>query len=104
MVDGRLGLPGGGVVPVLMGTLDSRGKIPPEDKNSETLLLACAFLSAASWACQGRPKTTLLRRSEAIGGLYPVEKLGGEFLSPQIAEGDILPLYAVYAPGGVLLR
>lgn len=37
-----------------------------------------------------RPKTTLFAALLVlIGGLYPVEKLGGEFL-PQIAEGDIL--------------
>ena len=76
------------LVPVLMG-LWIRGKIPPEDKNP----LNRWFVRLSQPLLMGvlrRPKTTLFAALLVlIGGLYPVEELGGEFL-PQIAEGDIL--------------
>lgn len=76
------------LVPVLMG-LWIRGKIPPEDKNPLNRWLVRLYqpllMGVLRW-----PKTTLFAALLVlIGGLYPVEKLGGEFL-PQIAEGDIL--------------
>lgn len=80
------------LVPVLMG-LWIRGKIPPEDKNPLNRWLVRLYQPLLMGVLR-RPKTTLFAALFAallvlIGGLYPVEKLGGEFL-PQIAEGDIL--------------
>lgn len=75
-------------VPVLMG-LWIRGKIPPEDKNPLNRWLVRLYQPLLMGVLR-RPKTTLFAALLVlIGGLYPVEKLGGEFL-PQIAEGDIL--------------
>ena len=76
------------LVPVLMG-LWIRGKIPPEDNNPLNRLLVRLYQPLLMGVLR-RPKTTLFAALLVlIGGLYPVEKLGGEFL-PQIAEGDIL--------------
>ena len=76
------------LVPVLMG-LWVRGKIPPEDKNPLNRWLVRLYQPLLMGVLR-RPKTTLFAALLVlIGGLYPVEKLGGEFL-PQIAEGDIL--------------
>lgn len=76
------------LVPVLMG-LWIRGKIPPEDKNPLNRWLMRLYQPLLMGVLR-RPKTTLFAALLVlIGGLYPVEKLGGEFL-PQIAEGDIL--------------
>lgn len=76
------------LVPVLMG-LWIRGKIPPEDKNPLNRCLVRLYQPLLMGVLR-RPKTTLFAALLVlIGGLYPVEKLGGEFL-PQIAEGDIL--------------
>ena len=76
------------LVPVLMG-LWIRGKIPPEDKNPLNRWLVRLYQPLLMGVLR-RPKTTLFAALLVlIGGLYPVEKLGGEFL-PQIAEGDIL--------------
>lgn len=76
------------LVPVLMG-LWIRGKIPPEDKNPLNRWLVRLYQPLLMGVLR-RPKTTLfVALLVLIGGLYPVEKLGGEFL-PQIAEGDIL--------------
>lgn len=75
------------LVPVLMG-LWIRGKIPPEDKNPLNRWLVRLYQPLLMGVLR-RPKTTLFAALLVlIGGLYPVEKLGGEFL-PQIAEGDI---------------
>lgn len=76
------------LVPVLMG-LWIRGKIPPEDKKPLNRWLVRLYQPLLMGVLR-RPKTTLFAALLVlIGGLYPVEKLGGEFL-PQIAEGDIL--------------
>ena len=76
------------LVPVLMG-LWIRGKIPPEDKNPLNRWLVRLYQPLLMGVLR-RPKTTpFAALLVLIGGLYPVEKLGGEFL-PQIAEGDIL--------------
>lgn len=76
------------LVPVLMG-LWIRGKIPPEDKNPLNRWLVRLYQPLLMGVLR-RPKTTIFAALLVlIGGLYPVEKLGGEFL-PQIAEGDIL--------------
>lgn len=76
------------LVPVLMG-LWIRGKIPPEDKNPLNRWLVRLYQPLLMGVLR-RPKTTLFAALLVlIGGLYPVEKLGGEFL-PRIAEGDIL--------------
>lgn len=76
------------LVPVLMG-LWIRGKIPPEDKSPLNRWLVRLYQPLLMGVLR-RPKTTLFAALLVlIGGLYPVEKLGGEFL-PQIAEGDIL--------------
>ena len=75
------------LVPVLMG-LWIRGKIPPEDKNPLNRWLVRLYQPLLMGVLR-RPTTLFAALLVLIGGLYPVEKLGGEFL-PQIAEGDIL--------------
>ena len=76
------------LVPVLMG-LWIRGKIPPEDKNPLNRWLVRLYQPLLMGVLRRTKSTFFAALLVLIGGLYPVEKLGGEFL-PQIAEGDIL--------------
>ncbi|MSL86205.1 Cu(+)/Ag(+) efflux RND transporter permease subunit CusA, partial [Escherichia coli] len=76
------------VIPILMGYW-IRGKIPPESSNPLNRFLIRAYhpllLKVLHW-----PKTTLLVAAlSVLTVLWPLNKVGGEFL-PQINEGDLL--------------
>ncbi|MDR3213657.1 MAG: efflux RND transporter permease subunit [Azoarcus sp.] len=76
------------LIPVLMGYW-IRGRIPPEEKNPISRLLVRAY---SGWldAALARPKTTLaLAALVFLTTLWPLTRLGGEFL-PAIDEGDLL--------------
>lgn len=76
------------VIPVLMG-LWVRGKIPTENSNPINRFLISIYTPALS-AVLRRPKTTLLLAMLALlSTLWPLARLGGEFL-PRIDEGDLL--------------
>ena len=76
------------VIPILMGYW-IRGKIPPESSNPLNRFLIRVYhpllLKVLHW-----PKTTLLVAAlSVLTVLWPLNKVGGEFL-PQINEGDLL--------------
>jgi Cu(I)/Ag(I) efflux system membrane protein CusA/SilA len=76
------------LVPVLMGYL-IRGKIPDEAKNPLNRGLIRVYRPALNLVLKW-PKTTLVVAVVIfLTGLYPVSRLGGEFLPP-LDEGDLL--------------
>ncbi len=84
------------LVPVLMGYF-IRGKVLPEHKNPINRLLTFIYMPALKNVLK-YPKTTLLA---ALGimlvGLWPVDKIGSEFIPP-LDEGDIMYMPTTY-PG-----
>jgi Cu(I)/Ag(I) efflux system membrane protein CusA/SilA len=76
------------LVPVLMGFL-IRGRIPAEQDNPVNRLLTRAYRPGLDWVMK-RPKTTLLIAALAFATtVWPLSRLGGEFLPP-MDEGDLL--------------
>jgi len=76
------------LIPVLMGLL-IRGRIPPEVRNPLNRLLIAAYRPLLEGVLR-RPWATLaVALLVATGTLYPVMRLGGEFLPP-LDEGDLL--------------
>ncbi|MDR1359383.1 MAG: CusA/CzcA family heavy metal efflux RND transporter, partial [Deltaproteobacteria bacterium] len=76
------------VIPVLAG-LWVRGRIPPENKSLLNRLLIRGYTPLIR-AVLRFPKTTLaLALALAISALWPLARLGGEFL-PRMNEGDLL--------------
>jgi Cu(I)/Ag(I) efflux system membrane protein CusA/SilA len=76
------------LIPVLMGYL-IRGKIPDESSNPLNRLLIRLYQPVLRLALK-RPSVTLVAAlAILVSGLYPVSRLGGEFL-PRIDEGDLL--------------
>jgi Cu(I)/Ag(I) efflux system membrane protein CusA/SilA len=76
------------LVPVLMGYL-IRGRIPREDANPLSRFLIRAYRPLLDIALR-RPKTTLgLAALIAVVTVWPVSRLGGEFMPP-MDEGDLL--------------
>ena len=76
------------LVPVLMG-LWIRGRIPDERKNPITRGLIAAYRPVLE-AVLRRPRTTLLLAAlVGASALWPLSRLGGEFL-PRLDEGDLL--------------
>jgi len=76
------------LVPVLMGLL-IRGHITPEHKNPVNRLLIAIYKPVINFVLHS-PKAVLgLALVIIIVGLYPVNKLGGEFM-PVLDEGDLL--------------
>ncbi|BBU85841.1 hypothetical protein EIMP300_72410 [Escherichia coli] len=85
------------VIPILMGYW-IRGKIPPESSNPLNRFLIRVYhpllLKVLHW-----PKTTLLVAAlSVLTVLWPLNKVGGEFL-PQINEGDLLYMPSANAAG-----
>lgn len=84
------------LVPVLMGYF-IRGKVLPEHKNPVNRLLTAVYMPTLK-AVLRFPKITLLL---AVGvfliGLWPVNKLGSEFIPP-LDEGDLMYMPTTY-PG-----
>jgi Cu(I)/Ag(I) efflux system membrane protein CusA/SilA len=84
------------LVPVLMGYF-IRGKILPEHKNPINRLLKAIYLPALKMVLT-YPKVTLLAAVVMIGvGLYPLDKIGSEFIPP-LDEGDLMYMPTTY-PG-----
>ncbi|VAW67866.1 Cobalt-zinc-cadmium resistance protein CzcA; Cation efflux system protein CusA [hydrothermal vent metagenome] len=84
------------LVPVLMGLL-IRGKIMPEAKNPVNRGLHFVHKPALSMAIKWRSVTLGLAVALLVVSLYPVAKLGSEFMPP-LDEGDILYMPTMY-PG-----
>jgi Cu(I)/Ag(I) efflux system membrane protein CusA/SilA len=84
------------LVPVLMGYF-IRGKILPEQKNPINRVLSAIYLPALKGALH-YPKSTLLAAFlMIIVGLYPLDKIGSEFIPP-LDEGDLMYMPTTY-PG-----
>jgi Cu(I)/Ag(I) efflux system membrane protein CusA/SilA len=76
------------LVPVLMGYW-IRGRIPDEQKNPITRALIAVYRPALEWVLR-RPRATLALSLLALAStVWPVSRLGGEFLPP-LDEGDLL--------------
>jgi Cu(I)/Ag(I) efflux system membrane protein CusA/SilA len=76
------------LIPVLMGLL-IRGRIPSEEANPINRWLARAYRPVIDWVL-ARPKQTLLLAVLVFAtSLWPMTRIGGEFL-PQMDEGDLL--------------
>ncbi|MDZ5455710.1 MULTISPECIES: efflux RND transporter permease subunit [Azohydromonas] len=76
------------LIPVLMG-LWIRGRIPDEQKNPITRVLIAVYRPVLEWVLH-RPRTTLALAVLVFAStLWPLSRLGGEFL-PRIDEGDLL--------------
>jgi Cu(I)/Ag(I) efflux system membrane protein CusA/SilA len=84
------------LVPVLMGYF-IRGRIRPEASNPVNRLLHGVHAPALRVAIRWRWPTLLLALLLLGGSLYPVMKLGSEFMPP-LDEGDILYMPTTY-PG-----
>ncbi len=84
------------LVPVLMGYF-IRGKILPEYKNPVNRLLSAIYLPALKTVLH-YPKSTLLAALMMVAvGLYPLDKIGSEFIPP-LDEGDLMYMPTTY-PG-----
>lgn len=84
------------LVPVLMGYF-IRGKVLPENKNPINRVLIASYLPVLRLAL-GNPKTTLLLALLLLAlGLWPVTKIGSEFIPP-LDEGDLMYMPTTY-PG-----
>ncbi|AKU20978.1 efflux RND transporter permease subunit [Massilia sp. NR 4-1] len=76
------------LVPVLMGYL-IRGRIPPEHSNPLNRWLIRAYRPVLDWALRW-PKSCLLAAALlALVTVWPLTRLGGEFMPP-LDEGDLL--------------
>ncbi|MDT8403084.1 efflux RND transporter permease subunit [Sulfuriflexus sp.] len=76
------------LVPVLMGLL-IRGHITPEHKNPVNRVLVATYKPVINFVLR-RPKSVLLAGLLiTVIGIWPVTKLGGEFM-PTLDEGDLL--------------
>ncbi len=84
------------LVPVLMGYF-IRGKVLPEHKNPINRVLTAIYLPVLNKVLRF-PKFTLLLALLMLGvGMYPVNKIGGEFIPP-LDEGDLMYMPTTY-PG-----
>ncbi|MCF6208783.1 MAG: efflux RND transporter permease subunit, partial [Ghiorsea sp.] len=84
------------LVPVLMGYF-IRGKVLPEHKNPINRILTAIYLPVLNKVLRF-PKFTLLIALMMLGvGMYPVNKIGGEFIPP-LDEGDLMYMPTTY-PG-----
>ncbi len=84
------------LVPVLMGFF-IRGKIMPEAKNPVNRALHFVHKPSLSLAMGWRKTTLAIALALLVVSLYPVSKLGSEFMPP-LDEGDILYMPTMY-PG-----
>lgn len=76
------------LIPVLMGYW-IRGRIPDEQRNPLTRALIALYGPTLDWVLE-RPRTTLVLAALIfLSALWPITRLGGEFLPP-LDEGDIL--------------
>ncbi|MBC3885115.1 efflux RND transporter permease subunit [Undibacterium griseum] len=76
------------LIPILMGYL-IRGKIPDEQKNPLNRFLIALYRPLLDWVLRF-PKLTLLAAAlVAVMSVWPMTRLGGEFMPP-LDEGDLL--------------
>ena len=84
------------LVPVLMGYF-VRGKVLPEHKNPVNRLLIAGYVPLLKSVLKF-PKTTLLLALVVLAvGVWPLDKLGSEFI-PSLDEGDLMYMPTAY-PG-----
>ncbi|MFV0480674.1 MAG: efflux RND transporter permease subunit [Campylobacteraceae bacterium] len=76
------------IVPILMGYF-IRGKIPKESKNPLNVFLIKVYEPLLNAVLRHPKKTILIACLMLLTILYPLKRLGGEFL-PTINEGDLL--------------
>ena len=84
------------LVPVLMGYF-IRGKILPEHKNPVNRLLTKAYLPVLKQVLEHPKKTLILAVLVLLVGLWPLDKIGSEFIPP-LDEGDLMYMPTTY-PG-----
>ena len=84
------------LVPVLMGYF-IRGKILPEHKNPVNRLLTKAYLPVLKQVLEHPKKTLMLAVLVLLVGLWPLDKIGSEFIPP-LDEGDLMYMPTTY-PG-----
>ena len=84
------------LVPVLVGYF-VRGKIIPEQKNPINRFLHFIHAPALKWAMRWRVVTVILAALLLASTLYPISKIGSEFMPP-LDEGDILYMPSTF-PG-----
>ncbi|MCU7376264.1 efflux RND transporter permease subunit [Paucibacter sp. O1-1] len=76
------------LIPVLMGYW-IRGRIPDERKNPITRALIAVYRPCLEWVLRWPRATMLIALATLATTLWPLARLGGEFL-PQLDEGDLL--------------
>jgi Cu(I)/Ag(I) efflux system membrane protein CusA/SilA len=76
------------LVPVLMGYL-IRGRIPPEQKNPLNRLLIAWYRPLLERVLRAPMTTLVVASAIAVATLWPVSRIGGEFMPP-LDEGDLL--------------
>ncbi|MGN6825839.1 efflux RND transporter permease subunit [Paucibacter sp. M5-1] len=76
------------LIPVLMGYW-IRGRIPDERKNPITRALIAVYRPCLEWVLRWPKATMLIALATLATTLWPLARLGGEFL-PQLDEGDLL--------------
>jgi Cu(I)/Ag(I) efflux system membrane protein CusA/SilA len=76
------------LVPVLMGYW-IRGRLPAEDRNPLNRLLIRCYRPALEWVLCHSRAALLLALLVALSALWPLSRLGGEFMPP-LDEGDVL--------------
>jgi Cu(I)/Ag(I) efflux system membrane protein CusA/SilA len=76
------------LVPVLMGYW-IRGEVPAEERNPLNRLLIRGYQPALEWVLRHARASLLLALLVALSALWPLSRLGGEFMPP-LDEGDVL--------------
>ncbi len=76
------------LIPVLMGYW-IRGRTPDEQKNPITRALIAIYRPCLEWVLRWPKATMLIALATLATTLWPLARLGGEFL-PQLDEGDLL--------------
>jgi Cu(I)/Ag(I) efflux system membrane protein CusA/SilA len=76
------------LIPVLMGYL-IRGRIPSEQRNPLNRWLIAAYRPVLDRVLRHPKATLLLAAVLALGSVWPLTRLGGEFMPP-LDEGDLL--------------
>jgi len=90
------------LVPVLMGYL-IRGRITPEEKNPVSRFLIWLYRPAVDLVLRAKFLMPLIAVILLLSSLYPLKKLGSEFMPP-LNEGTPGPDHQELPRGGVCLR
>ncbi len=84
------------LVPVLMGYF-IRGKVLPEHKNPVNRFLTAIYMPSLRTVLRFPKITIMLAGAILVVGLYPIDKIGSEFIPP-LDEGDLMYMPTTY-PG-----